>query len=152
MIGLLLEEGVQIEVCACYRILGRICHSRGESAKAINHFEAALGIATSFNWHDHLFWINYSLEDFFFDEDRFGEAHVHIERAESHATNNPYRLGRAVELRATFWYEQHMLQEAKSEALRATGIYEKLGAANGVECCRGLLRNIEEAAQASHAS
>jgi hypothetical protein len=34
---------------------------------------------------------------------------------------------------ARVWYDQHRLEEAKSEALRAAQVYEKLGAAKKAE-------------------
>ena len=141
----LLDKDDQFRICGCYQILGEVCHSRGETDKAINHFEAALGIASSFNWADHLYWIHYYLAELFFDEDRVDEAHVHVECAKSHATNHPHQLGRATKLQAMFWYTQRMLGEAKSEALRAIDICERIGALNDAEDCRDLLREIEEA-------
>ena len=136
----------QFEVCKCRRILGNICHSRGEIEKAIDHFKTALGIASSFDWADPLVWIHYSLAELFFGENRFDDAHVHVGHAKSHATNDPYGLGRVMELQAGFWYKQHMLQEAKSEALRAADLYEKIGTVKDAEHCSVLLRKIEEAA------
>ena len=44
-----------------------------------------------------------------------------------------YLLARAPWLQAWFWYHQDMFEEAESEALRALGIFEKLGATNDVE-------------------
>ena len=140
------DDGNQFRVYGCHRILGDICHWRGETAKAIKHFEAALGIASSFNWRDHLFWNHYALAEVFFDENRFDDAHTYIGRAKSHATDNPYQLGRAIELQARFWYEQRMFGEAKSEALLATNIFEKTGAVKSAERCRALFRLIEETA------
>ena len=143
-IGLLSgDTGDQYEACGCYHILGRICHLRGEIGNAINHFEAALGIASSFKWHNPLCLNHRSLAQLFFDENRFDDAHAHIERAKSHATNDPYHLGHAMELQAGFWYQRGMLEEAKSEALRAIDVYEKIGAAEDVKDCRALLRKIE---------
>ena len=49
------DKGKQLPVCERYRLLGKICHSRGETEKAINHFETALGIASTLNWHFRLF-------------------------------------------------------------------------------------------------
>ena len=48
-----------------------------------------------------------------------------------------------VELQAGVWYEQHRLEEATSEALRAVDIYGRLGAAQDVEDCRKLLMDIQ---------
>jgi len=137
-------EGNQYPVCESHRILGRICRSRGETEKAINHFETAAGIATSFSWHDRLFWIQYDLAELSFDGHKFDDAERDLERAKSHAVNNPYNLGRAMEKQARFWYRQCRFEEAKSEALRAAGVYERFGAARDLESCRSLLEAIEE--------
>ena len=138
------KEGGQYELCQAHRILSKIHQSKGEVGKAIDHFETAIGIASSFNWHDILFWNNYGLADLLFDENRFDEADTHIERAKSYAIDSPYQLGRAIELRAEFWYKQGRFAEAKSEALGAVKAYEKIGAAKDIEDCRTLLRNIED--------
>ena len=45
--------------------------------------------------------------------------------------------------RAQVWYEQHKVEEARSEALRAVDFYEKLGAANDAEDRRTLFRDIQ---------
>jgi len=137
-------EGDQFPLCSCYRLLGEICHSKGETERAINHFEKALGIASSFNWDDHLFWIHYSLVELFLDEDRFDDAQAAIERAKPHTINDPYLLGRAMRLQARVWYRQRRFEEAKSEALRAAGVYERLGAARELKSCRDLLQRIEK--------
>ena len=137
-------EGNQFLVCDCYCILGDICRSKGETEKAMKHFETALGIASPFNWHDHLFWINYSMARLVFSEKRIDDAHAHVERAKSHAINHPYYLGWAMELRAWFWLRERKLEEAKSEVLGAIDVYERLGAAKGLERCRKILRDIEK--------
>ena len=46
-IDLLLDAGNHHLVCDCHRILGEIYRDKGKTKKAINHFEAALGIASS---------------------------------------------------------------------------------------------------------
>ena len=137
-------NGRQFPVCECYSVLGKIYQSRGEAEKAINHFKTALQIASSFNWHSRLFWINCSLAELFFSESRFDDAYTHFEHAKSHAINDPYNLGRAMELQAGFWLKEHKLEEAKSEALRAIDVFEKFGAAKDVEGCRAILRDIEK--------
>ena len=137
-------EGNQFEVCDSHRLLGGICRSRGETEKAINHYETALRIASSFNWGDHLFWINCSLAELFFGEKKFDDAHAHVERAKSHAINSPYYLGCAMTLQARFWLQEHKLEEAKFEVLGAIDVFEKLGAAKDLELCRGILRDIEK--------
>ena len=139
------EESDQFELCEAHRILGKIYQSKGETGKAINHFETAIGIASSFNWHDLLFWNNYDLAVLFYLKDRFDEAHTHIERAKSHATGDSFRLGRAMALKAQIWYDQRSDTEAKSEALAAINTYEEIGAAEEANRCKDLLREIENA-------
>ena len=142
-INLLLGSGEQYRICKGYHLLGKICHSKGEIEKAINHFETAFRIASS-NWDSEHFWILHSLAKLLFDQGRFGDAHAHIERAKSHTVNDLYCLGRAMELQANFWCKEGKLKEAKSEVLCAAGIFGKLGAVRGLECCRVLLQSIEE--------
>ena len=144
MIDLIPEKGRQSLVCESHRILGNIYRSKGEREKAISRFEVALGIATSFNWREHLFWVHYALAELFLDEDGFDDAHAHIEQAKSHAVNGAYFLGCAMVLQAMVWYKQRRLEEARSETLRTIDVFEKLGAARDLENCRGLLRRIEE--------
>ncbi|KAF9645616.1 hypothetical protein BDM02DRAFT_3189570 [Thelephora ganbajun] len=142
-IDLLSNINDQFGICQCHRVLGDICRSKGETEKAIDHFETALGIAASPNWDHQLFWIHYSLAQLFLGQRGFGNAHIHIERAESYAVNDPYKLGRAMGLEARVLYKERRLKDAKSEALRATDVYERLGAAKDLENCRALLRDIE---------
>jgi tetratricopeptide (TPR) repeat protein len=142
-INLFLDKGDQSRICQGYDLLGDICCSKGEIEKAVNHYKAALGIASSLNWHDQQFWTLYSLAELFFCQDRSDDAHAHIELAKSHAVNNPYLLGRATERQAWFWYKEGRLEEAKSEVLCAVGVYEKVGAAKDIEDCKWLLQKIE---------
>jgi tetratricopeptide (TPR) repeat protein len=141
---LLPEEGEQFQLCQGHRILGNIYKSKGDTEKAVYHFEVALEIASSLNMVDQLFWIHYALANLVFGQGRFDDAHAHIEHAKSHAINNAYHLGRAMELQADFWYRQRMLEKAKFEASRAADVYEKLGAAQDLGNCRELLRWIDE--------
>ena len=140
----LLDQGEQFTVCKCHCLLGLIYHSKGETEKAINHLETAGGIASTFNWHSLLFWSNYSLAELFFGENRFDDAHAHVELAKSHAINFPYYLGRAMELQAGFWYKERRFEEAKSGFLHAADVYEGIGATKYVEGCRAILQDIEE--------
>ena len=142
-LDLLPETGEKFRVCQCRCVLGNIDRSRGEVEKAIEHFEAALAIASSFDWHDQLFWNHYSLAGLFFDRSRYDGAHAHVERAKLHVINDPYLLGRATELQAGFWYKERRIEAAKSEALRAVNIYEKLGATKYLRRSKLLLRWIE---------
>ena len=143
-IKLLPNTGEQFEVCRCLRVLGLICHSKGETEAAANHLEAALRISSPFNWHSEQFWIHHAMSELFSDENRLDDAHTHAEHAKSHAINDPYLLGRAMELRAGLWNSESKFEEARSEALRAAEIYEKIGAMEDAGDCRAILRNIEE--------
>jgi len=143
-IDILPEEGNQFLVCDSHRTLGVIYQSKGETEKAVHHFEVALEIASSFNQHDNLFWIHFGLASLFLDKGRFDDAHAHVEHAKPHTVDNPYYLGRAIELQAKIWYWQRRLEEARAEVLRAADVFEKLGAAKGVEDCREFLRTIEK--------
>jgi tetratricopeptide (TPR) repeat protein len=140
----LLPDSERFLVCKGLRTLGNIRHSKGEIGKAIIHFKAALTIASSFNWHGQQFRILFSLAQLFRDQGKFAYAHAHIEHAKLHAANNTYNLGQATRLQARIWYKQGRLEEAKSGALRAKSVFEKLGAANDVGRCRDLLQVIEE--------
>ena len=143
-IDLLSDEDEQFSVCSCYRLLGDICRSKSKIDEAINHYEAALRIASLFSWHEHLFWNNHSLAELSFDENRFDDADAHVERAKLHTVDNPYLLGRAMELQVNFWYKEYRLEEAKAEVLSAVGVYEGIGATKDAERCRAILQNIED--------
>ena len=143
-LDLLPEEGHKFRICESHRALGNIYQSKGDTEKAIHHYEVAIGIASPFAWHDALFWLHYELARLLRSEGRFDDVHAHIENAKLHTAGSAYHLGLVVELQALVWYGQHRLEEARSEALRAADIYEKLGAAEGVEYCGQLLRDIEK--------
>jgi len=138
------ENGNQSLVCGCHRLLGRIYRSKGEREKAIRHFETALGIASSFGWHEQIFLAHHSLAELFLDEGRFDDASAHIEQAKSHTVDSAYNLGYAMELQADLWYRQGRFDEAKSEILCAGGVFEKLGAAQDLKWCKGFLREIDK--------
>ena len=101
--------------------------SKGNAEKAIHHFEVALEIASSFDWHDQLFRIYVSLAQLFSGKGRHDDLHAHAERAKSHAVNGPYNLALTSLLQAILWEEQHMFEEAKSEASHALESFENLG-------------------------
>jgi len=143
-INLLSEKEDQFRLCRSHRLLGTVYRSKGEIEKAVHHFEAVLGIASSFSWHDELFWAHYGLAILFHDEARFEDANSHIDHAKPYTGNSAYHLGRVMQLQVDVWYRQGRFEEARSEALRAANVYEKLGAAEDVEGCRELLRWIEE--------
>ncbi|KAF9648060.1 TPR-like protein [Thelephora ganbajun] len=142
----------EFEICQSHRLLGRICLSKGNTGKAMIHFEIARGIASLSNWDEQLFWIHDSLALLLFIQGRFDDAHVHIERAKSHAINDPYYLGRAMESQARFWYKQRRFKKAKSEALHAANVFERLGAADDLERCGVLLRDVDKKTKSWFAS
>ena len=113
--------------------------------KALHHMNTALGIASPRNWHDHLFWIHFSMAELFRDEREYEDAHAQIEQARSHSIDNVYQLGRAMKLQAEVWYHQTRLEDAKSGALLALKYYEKAGAAHNAEICRNFLQSVERA-------
>ena len=141
-INLLLPED-QLLACQCHEILGDISRCKGETEKAIEHFEVALGIASAFSWHDRQFWIHHSLVYLFADKDRFDDAQAHVERAKSHTAHTTYLLGRTADLQAWLWRKQGRHEEAKSEALRAADLYEKIGAMKDLEESRDFLMGID---------
>ena len=147
-INLFPEEGERFLVCQSHRILGEIYGSRGDREKGIKHFETALGIASTFDWHNELFWARYSLALLFSEERRFEDSHIHIEQAKSHAAGNAYDLGCVVLLQARILYRRRRLKEATSEASCALEIFEKLGVSDRLDACRALIRVIERARKA----
>jgi len=144
-IDLLLEKGEQFHVCESHYLLGTIYHSKGKTKNAIRHLEVALEIATPHNWLNLLFWVQFCLARLSSDEGRFDDAHAHVEQAKLHATNDndTYVLARAMWLHAEFWRTQHRFGEAKSEALSAVDVFEKLGAADDARGVRWLLQLID---------
>ena len=144
-IEILPEKGQEHRVCESHRVLGTIYHSKGEKDKAIHYHETALTIASPFGWNGELFWIHYGLAELFRTENDFDDAHVHLEQAKAYTVDDRYLLGRAIDLQAEIYYQQHRLEDSASEALRALEIFEGLGAQRNVESCRGLLRKIEQA-------
>ena len=135
-------QGNQSVVCQCHRTLGLICRSKGETEKAINHFRAGLKIASSFNWLAEQFWSHYSLAELFSSQGRLNDAHAHIGHAKSYATSNAYLLGCAMQLHVRLWCLQGKREEAKSEAVRAIDVFEKLGDTGKVETCRRFVQYI----------
>jgi tetratricopeptide (TPR) repeat protein len=138
-------KGIQFDVCQGHRVLGAIYRSKGETEKAMNHYETALEIASSIGWHFELVWIYSSLATLSFDKGKFNDAHTHIERAKLLAVDDIYGLGRVAELQAQFWYKQQKFEEARSAALHAIDALERLGATRDVERCRVLFQDIKKA-------
>ena len=139
----LLRKGEEYKLCSSHRVLGRILGSKGEKGEAIRHFDIALGIATTFNWREHLFWIHYRMAIMFRDEGEFDKAHTHITQAKVDALDDKYRLGRAMEEQAHIWCREGRDEDAASEALGAIEMYRKLGAASYLERCTKFLQDIE---------
>ena len=144
-INLATEKGQELYVCRFHRVLGKVLQSKGETEKAIDHFEAAISIASRRNWKDDLFSNHYDLAALFGDEGKFNEASSHLEQAKSYTVNDAYQLGIATEFQANVWYLQLRLEEAKAETLHAIEIYEKIGATKDVEDCKDLLQKVERA-------
>ena len=142
-LDLISGKGQEFITCQLHWVLGDIHSSRGEIGKAIHHFETALGVASPFDWHNELFWIHHSLAFLFLNGDEPDRANAHVEQAELHTANNAYHLGLIMSVQALFWCQQHRLGEAKSEALRALEVLEKIGATEDVENCMDLLQTIE---------
>jgi len=138
-INLLPEKGNQTIVCYGRRVLGEICCSKGDTEKAVHHFEVTLGIASSLGLINQLFWIRFAMALLFFGQDRFDDGHAHLERAKSYAVNDPCLLACASQAQAYVLVIQHRFEEAKPEALRALDVFEKLGAANDTEESRNFL-------------
>ena len=143
-LDLLPEKGEKFLVCGSHRVLGAIYDPKGDTEKAIHHYEVALEIASSLNMVRQLFWVHYTLAELFFGEGRLDEAQAHIEHAKPHVINNAYHLGRVMELQANLWYKQSMFEKSKLEASRAADIYERFGAAQDLGRCRGFLQRIDE--------
>jgi len=150
-IDLLPEKGEPYMVSDCEYTLGFLYQKKGDRKKAIHHFEAALGIASSFNWNNSLFWICFFLAQSFYDEGRFDDAYAHIGHAKSHAANchDTFLLAGAMEAEAGFLRRQNRFEEAKSEALDSLELFQKLGAAKQVERVGKLLLQIDSDAEAN---
>jgi tetratricopeptide (TPR) repeat protein len=139
------EKGQEFLLCQSHRILGEISLSKDKKVEGVRHFKEALRIASPFSWPNHVIWIHHSLALLYSEEGKFDEAQTHVEQAESHAVGNVYLMGRAVLIRAWFSYRQGGFEEARSEALRALDVFQKLGATTGQGICRALLQNIDKA-------
>ena len=146
-ISLLPEKGEQHRVCQGHRALGEIYSSGDDIEKAVHHFEVALGVAFSLNMTAELYWNHYSLANLFSTKGKFDEAQPHIERAKLYAANDGYLLARISWVQAWCWGERCMFEEARSEALRALSVFEKLGAANDAERIKRYLERIDRDAR-----
>lgn len=116
-INLFLSQDMNFWICASHRLLGGIYQYKGGGGRAIQHYGAALVIASPFNWHNQLLWIHHSLALLCSNESRVDTAHVHVERAKWHAVDDPYSLCRATGLQAWIWGQQDQFEERKAEVL-----------------------------------
>ena len=109
-IRLIPEEDNESLACRAHYILGKVHQAKDETEAAIYQYEAVLGIASTFSWHDHdlLFEVHFSLAELFYDEDGFDEAKAHLERAEPYTVNNTRNLGRMVGRQAIYSYELYI--------------------------------------------
>ena len=137
------KEGDQYRVCGAHRLLGLVYNSKGERGKAIHHFEVALGLASSSDWHNELYRIHSGFAELLLDEGKFEQTQAHVEHAKTYAFGHSYHLADATRLQAKLWYKQGRFEEAKYEALRAANVYEKLEVVRPLARCRELLRKIE---------
>ena len=103
-IDLLPEKSKELRACQAHHALGNICQSKDEMEKAIHHLEIALGIASSLDWVNQLFWAHSSLVKVFSEEDKFDDAQTHLKRTKLHAVNNVYLLAYVAEQQAWIWY------------------------------------------------
>ena len=113
----------------------------------IHYYELTLGIASTFNWSEQLFWIHYSLAVLLCNENKLEDAYAHITQAERHAANHTYPLGRAMEVQAWVRGKQRRPEDATPKDSFAVEIFEKLGAAKDLERCKAFLRDIKQPAQ-----
>jgi len=141
------EKGERDCVPQPQTVLGDIYRSKDEIEKAIHYFEETLRFASTFDFHSHMFLFHSSLAWLFLDGEKLDDAHFHAGSAKSYAyaiLDNTYSLGRVMMLQALVWYEQQRLEEAKSEALCAAEIFEKLGSSWGIGTCGKLLGLIQK--------
>ena len=144
-IDLFRDQRREYWVCNSHRLLGDIYESKGERGKAIRNLEAAIRIASPFNWHHQLFWAHFSLTVLFRNNNELDSAQSHIEQAKPYAVDNAHRLGRTMGQQAEIWYGQGLLEEAKAEMSCALEVFEKLGATAELQWYRYILREIEQA-------
>jgi len=141
-INLLPEDGHQFLVCSGHCVLGDIYRFKNDTKKATHHLEEAFGVASSLNYHTSLCHVHFSLAILFLQESRFDDAQAHVERAKSYTVNNAHLLAHTSQLQAWVWHKQYLFEEARSEALRALDLFEKLGATRDAEETRKLLEEI----------
>ena len=105
------EKGEELLVCQSHRLLGNIYVLQGEEKKAIHHFKTALGIATRFDRHHHLFQIYYELVGLFRGRDELNDANIHVERAKAYAIDDTHHLSHAMPMQAGIWHQQGWFED-----------------------------------------
>ena len=118
VINLISGEGNQLAACESDHTLGNVRRFKREVEKAIHDCNMAFNIASSFDWHDQLFWVHYALEDLLRYECRFDDAHSHPEHAKPPVVNDAYQMGRAGKLEARVWFKQCRLEVRVSACRR----------------------------------
>jgi tetratricopeptide (TPR) repeat protein len=127
-ITLLSQDSKPFLVYSCHWALGEICRAKGNIEKSVEHFEVALGIASSHDWQNESCIIHYFLGLLFVGKGRLDDASAHLEQAELYVVNNATNLARAMLLQADIFLYQHRNGEAKSQLLRAAETLENIGA------------------------
>ncbi|KAF9779624.1 hypothetical protein BJ322DRAFT_1113424 [Thelephora terrestris] len=113
--GQIIDQGQQSLVCESHQALGVVYNSKGDTEKAIHHFEKGLEIASAFSRPDLLFEIRFDLALAFCGQGKFNDASAHLGQVKLDAGNSLYYLGSATEAQAGIWYRQSRLEDAKSE-------------------------------------
>ena len=137
-ITLLSQDSDQLLLCHSHRLLGGIYDSKGNKAKAIEHFEVALEITSSHDWHHNIPAFSMVLAMVLSQEGRFDEANAHIERAKRYAAQAKSALDSAqlMGVQGTIWAQEGKYEEAASELSRAADAFEELGATTDAEMWR----------------
>ena len=142
-IKILPEKDEEWRVCESHLALGSIYHAKRKKEKAIQHYETALAIASSFGWRSSLFLAHHDLSAVFSNAGDLDKANAHVEQARSNAVDDPYLLGRAILQQAWVYYLQYRFEDSTSETLRALEVFEGLGAQLRADECKNLLQKIE---------
>jgi len=143
-ITLLPPNSKPIIVYECHSYLGLLYRFTDSPEKAIEHFEIALGIASSHNWHGEASDTYGRLIPLFVRVGRIDDANAHLAGAKLHAVNNAKSLAHVMLQQAEIFHGQGRFVEAKSEGLRAREAFEKIGAAGDAVVCGGFLAMVEQ--------
>ena len=139
------EGPSQSQLCQHYHTLGHIRTAGGDTGAAIRHHEKALEIASSFNLRDERATVLHCLVVTLLENGRFDDARIHVEYLKSDGINNPISLALAVVIQIHDLCQQGRSEEAKSEASRLVGLFERIGASEiSADLSEDLFRMIEE--------